>query len=433
MVDFRPFRALRFNTSQIAELGDLICPPYDVISTEDQLYFYSLSQQNAVRLELPLIEMNSLEEEYTKVKTKLNQWLSHNILMQDTIDSFYITRHQFSYNGKFHNRYGITGCIRLGDSSQNKVITHEHTAPKPRQDRLVHVQYSQANISPLMGLYRDNDATLTELMLRVAETTPSSLAKLPNNEEIVLWKTDTPADVSLIQSCLQNRKVHLADGHHRYDAMSQYQRLIHETQTQPNLDQASNFIMITLIPFNDPGLLLLPYHRILNNVSKQIQKQIDQNIENNFRTVSVVPLDPDSRDNSVKIINELLSISNQDGIVQIQEMKALLIEPKDNRVQIEFPPDQNNQVVTTTLSWTLTECVLKPALGSRYDATMGYEHGIASVVNAIFNESANMAFVMKPISLDTFEKLHQATLILPPKSTFFHPKLPAGLTMRLLR
>ena len=433
MVDFRPFKALRFNTIQTEELGNLICPPYDVISKEDQSCFYSLSQHNAVRLELPLIEMKSLEEEYAAVKTKLSQWLSDNVITQDATDSFYITRHQFPYNGKLHNRYGITGCIRLGGSSQNRVITHEHTAQKPRQDRLVHVQYSQANISPIMGLYRDNKATLTNLMLRVSQTTPSSLAKLPNNEEIALWKTDNPADLSLIQSCLQARNVHLADGHHRYDAMFQYQNLIHETQTEPNLDQADNFIMITLIPFNDPGLLLLPYHRILNSVSPQIQKQIDQNIANTFQRISEVSLDPESQDNSVKIINELLSTSNQDSIVQIQEMQATLLEPNNSQIQIKFPPDENNQVVTTTLSWILNEYVLKPALGSRYDATMGYEHGISSVINAIFNQVANMGFIMKPISLDTFEKLHQATLILPPKSTFFHPKLPAGLTIRLLR
>ena len=180
MVDFRPFKALRFNTIQTEELGNLICPPYDVISKEDQSCFYSLSQHNAVRLELPLIEMKSLEEEYAAVKTKLSQWLSDNVITQDATDSFYITRHQFPYNGKLHNRYGITGCIRLGGSSQNRVITHEHTAQKPRQDRLVHVQYSQANISPIMGLYRDNDATLNNFMLQMAQTAPSSQAKLPN-------------------------------------------------------------------------------------------------------------------------------------------------------------------------------------------------------------------------------------------------------------
>tara|TARA_B100001750_G_scaffold199890_1_gene173790 strand:+ start:86 stop:1387 length:1302 start_codon:yes stop_codon:yes gene_type:complete len=432
VVDFRPFRALRFNTTQTEELGNLICPPYDVISKEDQSYFYSLSRHNAVRLELPVIEKNPLEEEYTSVKTKLNQWLSNNVIARDANNSFYITRHQFSHNGKSHNRYGITGCIRLGGSAQSRVITHEHTAPKPRQDRLVHVQYSQSNISPIMGLYRDNDATLNNFMLQMAQTTPSSQAKLPNNEEIVLWKTDKPDDLSLIQSCLQTRKVHLADGHHRYDAMLQYQRLTHETQTQPNLDDASNFIMITLIPFNDPGLLLLPYHRILKSVPSEIQKHIDQNIQNNFQTISVLPLDPDSQDNAVKTINQLLSSTNQDSIVQIREMKATLLIPNNSQINNESSSDQTNQVVTTTLSWILTECVLKPALRSRYDATMGYEHEIGSLVNGIFNQSANIGFVMKPISLDTFEKLHQATLILPPKSTFFHPKLPAGLTMREL-
>ena len=168
-------------------------------------------------------------------------------------------------------------------------------------------------------------------------------------------------------------------------------------------------------------------------MSPQIQKQIDQNIANTFQRISEVSLDPESQDNSVKIINELLSTSNQDSIVQIQEMQATLLEPNNSQIQIKFPPDENNQVVTTTLSWILNEYVLKPALGSRYDATMEYEHGIASVINAIFKQPASMGFIMKPISLDTFEKLHQATLILPPKSTFFHPKLPAGLTIRLLR
>ena len=429
MVDFKPFRALRYNESNAGHLSELICPPYDVISAQEQSDLYSKTNYNSVRLELPLQPSKTPQKKYADVKLSINKWIEDNVLVRDSKESFYITRHQFVFSDTLYTRHGITGCIRLTASTKNALIRHEHTAPEPEHDRLLHVQNSHTNISPIMGLYRDNESVLAKLVNQVTEDKPVAQATLSNREQILLWKTDEPEHLKLIQSNMLDRKVHLADGHHRYGAMLQYQNMIQGSPNFSSHNEQCNFIMITLIPFNDPGLLLLPYHRMLPSLPEEIIQHIDRKIADRFEELSVIPLHNTSLKASVKTIDALLQLTTDNLIVQARKDSLMLLKP---RTDMKPPSQPRNEAVITSLSWILTEQVLKPVLASRYDETLRYEHQVTPILTAINNQSIHTGFIMSPLSLNTFELLEQADKMLPPKSTFFHPKLPAGLTMREL-
>ena len=137
MVDFRPFRALRYHESNAGDLSALICPPYDVISEQEQSDLYSINSYNSVRLELPLQASKTPQKKYADVKFSINKWIKDNILVRDSKESFYITRHQFVFSDTLYTRHGITGCIRLTTSPNDALIRHEHTSPEPEHDRLL--------------------------------------------------------------------------------------------------------------------------------------------------------------------------------------------------------------------------------------------------------------------------------------------------------
>lgn len=254
MPDLRPFRGIRYSSA--STLAELVCPPFDVISEEEQHRLYELDPHNAVRLELAQ-KNTAIGEGYEEVGRTFAAWLEEGILREDGADTLYIYRQDFTTaDGRRRRVAGVMGALVLepfGDASG--VLPHERTMPGPKQDRLALLQACPVNFSPIYAIYRGGGGLGP--YLDALENRPPA-ARFVGSEEILhrLWAVTAPAEIEMLRGALRQGPLVIADGHHRYETSLIFQ------QERPDLPGAGT-IMCFCVDSDGEDLVVLPYHRVL--------------------------------------------------------------------------------------------------------------------------------------------------------------------------
>lgn len=214
MADVQSFKGLRYNTE---DLGSKLCPPYDVISEIQQKHLHESNPYNAVRLELGISNSSDSEynNRYTRAAKLLEDWLKDGTLVVEKRPAIYVIQEKFQHEGKQCTRGSIIARVRLEDFSHGVVLPHEQTSQGPKKDRFGILSATNANLSPLMGIYRDDEAIIADLILKTVNTPPDASA-LYETGSINLWSLRESESTEIITECLKGKKIYLADGHHRY-------------------------------------------------------------------------------------------------------------------------------------------------------------------------------------------------------------------------
>ena len=258
MVDFRPFRAVRYAESA-GPLDSLICPPYDVILPSDEQELLARSPYNMVRMELAELTGPAPTERYTAAAAALQSMLAAGVLVRDDSPSYYVLRQRFRVNGVERSRITLLGALHLEELGTG-VLPHEDTAPGPKEDRLELMRAARANFSPLMMLYRDESGTVGRTIAAVTSEPPAA-DFIVGGEAYTVWVVSAPDVTATIAGALAAEDVYIADGHHRYETALTYQR------EAASAGEAGGFVLTGLIGFDDPGLLILPYYRVVRNAT----------------------------------------------------------------------------------------------------------------------------------------------------------------------
>jgi uncharacterized protein (DUF1015 family) len=254
MPDLRPFRGIRYSSA--STLAELVCPPFDVISEEEQRRLYALDPHNAVRLELAQKDTETAEG-YETVGTTFATWLEEGVLREDDSEALYIYRQDFTTaDGRRRRVAGVMGALGLEPFGVGSgVLPHERTMPGPKQDRLALLRACPVNFSPIYAMYRGGG----ELgpYLDALENRPPA-ARFVGNEEILhrLWVVAAPAEVEMLRAAVREGPLVIADGHHRYETSLAFQ------QERPDLP-GGDTIMCFCVDSDGEDLVVLPYHRIL--------------------------------------------------------------------------------------------------------------------------------------------------------------------------
>ncbi|HEY6203163.1 MAG TPA: DUF1015 domain-containing protein, partial [Candidatus Limnocylindria bacterium] len=211
MAEFIPFRGFRYDTSVAGALSGLICPPYDVIDERERERLYARSPHNFVRIEFP---KDGPENKYARAAKDLADWIAEQRLRREEHASFYLDQHEFEVAGRRLVRRGIFGALRLYPQSEGVVLPHELTFPKAKADRLELLRATRANTSPVFGMFADDDG----LMRSLGEATgaPAGEATV-GPEHHRLERIEDDATVERISATLRDKRVYIADGHHRYE------------------------------------------------------------------------------------------------------------------------------------------------------------------------------------------------------------------------
>ena len=429
MVDVRPFRGIRYNTQAVGDLSKVICPPYDVISPTQQRALLDRSPHNAVRLELPpaLPEDTDTSNLYKRTALLWEQWQREGVLTPEPRPAMYLVEEEFLDRGQQRARMGLIVSLRLEEFEKGIVLPHEHTTPGPKADRMQMMRACQANFSPAMGLYRDPTGIITPLLADARKAEPTASAKVEGQGAVRMWAVQREETLSAIRSALADDNIFIADGHHRYETALTYRDSM---ATPASANAASNFILVTLISMEDPGLLLLPYHRLLGGLSPGEMDSLQGRLREMFSWDEVDLPDADSAKISKAIMRRLEQVKPEQmalGAYMGLEKKAYILTLKES-----LAPETGASPLQRCDYWVLSQRVLEPALGvERAAAATTFIHEDVEAIDAVAR-GHQAALLMRALPMELFEGVVSGGDRLPPKSTFFYPKLTTGLVFHSL-
>ena len=430
MVDFRPIHGCRFDPAVVGGMASILCPPYDMIGPDLQRTLQQLSPYNAVHLEggeQP--DPAEPESSYLEAAGLFRQWLEQGVLKPDDAPRFYLMRHGYTFQGQVRQQLALFGGMAVEEYDTHRVLPHEYTREPAVQDRVKLLQACQAQFSPIMSLYRDSHHSLQPVLdlamsqPPVLEVSGTAVQGTPDGD-LSMWAIDHTESLRSIRQFFVDKPVFLADGHHRYEAALRHRAggALAEYGESPRAD---GFVMMALVEFDDPGLLLLPYHRGVGNLSETQLHQLCDQLDRLFETE---PFD--------------LTAGGVEGLVQEVASRGRgrhvlgVVEPQPGDATLRTLREEVDWRQWGSLAvsegWVLEEQVLKPVIGENAALQVDYSHDPQGLVDRVGAGKLQLAFLLKPFPMDTFEEIVGDGQRLPSKSTFFYPKLPTGLVIHRL-
>ena len=422
MADVRPFRGLLYNTKLVQDLASVVSPPFDTIPTYLQDELYRRSLYNVVRLEAGEQADSDTEQDnrYTRAAATFRQWQQSDVLVRDSAPAFYLLRHDFTHEGRERSRLGLVACVRLEEYDRRVVLPHEFTGQRDKDDRLALMEACQANFSPIMVLYRDPEGMTESVFRRAVEHPPALSVSQADGQDYALWRIDEPEAIYAIRQAIASQPLYIADGHHRYETALRYNQL--RPGTDP--ESASRCMMMVLIEFQDPGLMVLPYHRVLGPLQ---QGQSDAVWTALREWGEIIPV-PDAGD-MAQLQAEVDNAGREGLVVGLLGPRGdgpYLLKIRQRSEMVSWGPMAQSE------PWLLEERILPPALGDSLEGCLSYVHDPMEADALARSDSPHIALLLKAFPLDLFQRIVDAGQKLPRKSTFFYPKLPTGLVVNSL-
>ena len=277
MPELKPFKGIRYSSS--ADLKVLTCPPYDVISPEEQDQLYDRHPHNAVRLELARTEGEDESEKYRNAAATFEGWLADGVLRQDDTESLYVYRQDFETpDGSRHRVAGVLGALKLEPFGRDSgVLPHEQTMKGPKKDRLALMNALPLNVSPIYAIFRG--AGGLSPFYDALENRPTE-ARFADASGTLhrLWVIKAPAEIDMLRAALRPGPLVIADGHHRYETALAY----HEQHTDEPGDHST--IMCFCVDADAEGLVVLPYHRVFAAAERP---DIDKRLRKKFKATPI--------------------------------------------------------------------------------------------------------------------------------------------------
>jgi len=408
MADVVPFHGLRFNEGKAGSLGELIAPPYDVISEADRAALYERSPYNAVRLEAGREEPGDdpVTNRYTRAKAALESWFEAGILRVDSTPAFYLHDHYFELGGQRIRRRGFFGALRLYQEGRGIVRPHEKTFPTAKTDRLRLLRATRTNTSPVFGMFEDPKGAVAAALEAWMVRGPARLVADAHvgTERHLLWALDDKPLAAKLSGLLKDKRIYIADGHHRYETGLNYLREEQEAG-RVELDADSvQFVLTFLCALDDPGLRIFATHRIVTGGTEALDAAI-------ARTMDTAVIDRGA-------LGDI-----QPGIVLVRDGTFTMLTPKPGLDLSALPESWRTLPVAQA-----EELILRPARDA--GAETRYEHDTDRAIDAARDGAC--AILIRAVDAATLQSVADAWERLPQKTTYFYPKVPAGLVFRPL-
>ncbi len=446
MVVFRPFRGWKYNPDVVGDLAEVVCPPYDLITPELQESLRRRNPYNVVHLEAGEgLDWTRLYGAgggnlYRDTTALFEDWLGKQVLKRDGEPCFYLLRHDFTlalgprlrggdggFEDQRRSRIGITGCVGLETYDSRQVFAHEYTEEPAVMDRVSLMSACNTNFSPIMSLYRDSDSILAPTLQSIMAGPPVIDIESDEDQRLSLWIVSERDAIERIQGFFDNTPVFLADGHHRYEASLRFQELQRQaSQGSLPADDARNFVMMTLIEFDDPGLMVLPYHRVVKGMDGPALERFHEQLGQLFDSQTI---ELSGNNAAGELVEEVVRRSETGrvlGFIGPGPDASRLLTLKDG---IDW---RSWGHLATSEAWILEEKVLKPALGNDLSQQVNYVHDHEEAWEQVTSGECQAAFLVRPFPMAEFEEVVSQGQRLPRKSTFFYPKLPTGLVINQL-
>ena len=408
MADIIPFHGLRYDEKVVGDLANVIAPPYDVISPTRQDELYAKSPFNIVRIELAKAEPgdDEIHNRYARAKRALEEWTEQGALRIDYAPGFYLYDHLFPYRGRRLRRRGFFGALRLYDWGRGIVRPHEQTFAGPKQDRLWLLRATRANVSPVFTLFDDADGRVRRYLEDAIAHGPAELvADVRDGEERhLLFRMDDRFATKRIVDAFAERRLYIADGHHRYEKARDYFREQQQAGRIEVDNDTSAYVLTYFAAMQDDGLLILPTHRVIRGGTEAVERAL-------ARSFARHPVDAGAIEDQ------------QPPITVALDSQLAAVEPTDAATLERLPAAWRDLPVAQA-----EELLIRPAREA--GAEVSYTHELDDALAAA--KEGAVSVLLRPVTADTIKRVADEWERRPQKTTYFYPKVPTGLVIRPL-
>ncbi len=426
MAAITPFRGLRYTSRDV---NDLFAPPYDVVDKTDKERLCAKSPHNIAHLDLT---DPGDPETYAKKAALLKQWIKDGVLVEDEAPCLYVLRQSFEDvqpNGQRQlvERWAVTCCVRIEDYEARVILPHERTLSGPKADRLKLMESTLANLSQVMGLYQGGTA-LTEDFRQLAKAAPDHACTDPVGVVNELWVVRDEAFIAKAVALLKDKQVLIADGHHRYETS----RAFRDKAPSLGLGEDARYMTFSLVDGDDAGVVLYPIHRWLTKEALAAVPDWRGKLGGLFTVETLEALPEDAH----RALRGAQSLPGDPVFIVVQRGEQPL------KLTIDQATIEKLDSIPIHLRG-LDTCVLQGALFKEVfgltpediaaEKGVGYLKDFTALDNLLDQPQVGAVVLCRPTPLPLVMDLARQGVVLPQKSTFFYPKLPTGLTLRLIR
>ena len=424
MAELSPILPFIYNAKLVGDVSSVITPPYDVISAEECAIYRARHPYSAIHIELPSARSNS--NPYEEAAKLVQEWVASGVLQPFPEPAMFVHQQTFTCHGKNYTRTALVAGVRLEPWEAGVVIPHERTFAGPKKDRLELLRATHVAPSSIFGLYEQKPPVAEVIASVVSAGEPLIVAFEPDVEHKV-WAITDAKQLATIHSAMRDSRIYIADGHHRYETALAYRD---ERRLQDgNYDNAAyNYVAMSLVAFDDPGLVVLPTHRLIRNLAPTLVDELPARAGKFFS------------------VDNLELISTSEGAVQqilrndwdyaflIYGRRGAWLFTADHEVAAYLPEDRSEAWKKLDLA-VLHELVFRKLLDmdlGNIEEYVQYTRSIEYAVAAVNDGDFQLAAFVRPTGVDQLRAVADAGDRMPHKSTYFYPKFPAGLIINRL-
>ncbi|HMO34850.1 MAG TPA: DUF1015 domain-containing protein [Gemmatales bacterium] len=426
-----PFAGLRYDLGRVGNLSNVIAPPYDVIDGALQQKLYDQHPHNVIRLELTKAEAGEQEgEKYNRAGMLWKQMQLENIVRREGQPCIYVLHQQYEVEGQSYTRQGVFVRVRLERFGEGKIYPHEQTLSGPKEDRFRLMQAVHANLSPVFGLYPDATCEIQNKLNAAIERVLPVEASDHLNVISKLWPVHDASLIRDVKALFHDKPIFIADGHHRYETAIRYRDELIRKEGELPPEHPANFVLMALVGMSDPGLLILPTHRLVTGLSGITATQIQHILQPHFDVQFIGCGEAAGKDAWERM--ELDGTQDLLGFSTLADNQWLVARLRTKSLMDELAPMQSPAWRSLAVS-RLHVIVLDYLLASIGKAHCRYVHLMKEVFEDQRQRASDLACLVPPATMQHVIDIAGALEKMPPKSTYFYPKLLTGLVFHSLK
>ena len=405
----------------------VIAPPYDVVTDEGVQALLSKSQYSIAHIEMR--QPAAGNEHYTNADAALQRWQDEGVMLRDKKPAYYLYEQRFTVQGALRTRRCFFARLEVSPPEAGRVLHHESTMTGPLDDRLRLLRATETNVSPILAMFEDPSGRVRELLAGHAEATPDFEATDDHDDRHRLWVLRDGETINALTAAVDASAVTIADGHHRYQTALNYQ------SEHPSVD--ADWMLAGLIPADDPGLIILPVHRLvkINRLPEDFMERLSVLYEPDDIT-------PKSWDGTAiyrlwgRVQANAMGPATF-GILGIENQRLHVATGRSTAAIDRAMPADWSSALRSVDAVVLTETMLRPLLGIDQEALVAgdrvvFTEDVQDAWSQTESGRYSLAFLVNPVRIEEVLAVANAGEVLPQKSTYFYPKLATGLVLNPL-
>jgi uncharacterized protein (DUF1015 family) len=432
-----PFKGMTYNLNKITHFERVVTPPYDVISEREQDEYYEIDPYNVIRLILGKRKIgdSDWDNRYTRAADLFNRWESGGILTRSQLPCIYLvsTEYELPDHSERRTRWGFIALVKIEEHDSSVIRPHERTFTVHREDRLKLMRACSAQFSPVFGLYDDRPNAVLSTLEEIKGSPPKISFREKNGYCYRMWEVNKAPIISAIVREMSAKPIIIADGHHRYESARNFRNLMRSRYGVHELERPYDYVMMYLTNMADKGLAILPYHRLFKSYPDFRAEQLPSAARKWFDVRSFPFSENDQKEATKGFLSQLRAFGGDTTAIGFyyngsRDFYLLCLKPGAR----EELGDDLHPALKKLDVLALSRLVFQRIMGIRREdlddeRIIQYESDTGLTLSSVLSGKAQMAFLVNPTKIEQIIEVTGNALLMPRKSTFFHPKILTGL------